>query len=102
MGALLRGCMERNIRDDSIVFLFQHSSHVERIEGELDDPIVMSQLKEVVEKTLGKQYEIQIELMGDSARANSKPASQRSHLVRAAQSLGARIVEEREVSRLDE
>ena len=102
VGALLRGCMERNIRDDSIVFLFQHSSHVERIEGELDDPIVMSQLKEVVEKTLGKQYEIQIELMGDSARANSKPASQRSHLVRAAQSLGARIVEEREVSRLDE
>jgi DNA polymerase-3 subunit gamma/tau len=102
VGALLRGCMERNIRDDSIVFLFQHSSHVERIEGELDDPIVMSQLKEVVEKTLGKQYEIQIELMGDSARANRKPASQRSHLVRAAQSLGARIVEEREVSRLDE
>ena len=102
VGALLRGCMERNIRDDSIVFLFQHSSHVERIEGELDDPIVMSQLKEVVEKTLGKQYEIQIELMGNSARANSKPASQRSHLVRAAQSLGARIVEEREVSRLDE
>ena len=102
VGALLRGCMERNIRDDSLVFLFQHSSHVERIEGELDDPIVMSQLREVVEKTLGKQYEIQVELMGDSARVNSKPASQRSHLVRAAQSLGARIVEEREVSRHDE
>ena len=102
VGALLRGCMERNIRDDSIVFLFQHSSHVERIEGELDDPIVMSQLKEVVSKTLGRQYEIQIELMGDSAKVNSRPASQRSHLVRAAQSLGARIVEEREVSRHDE
>ena len=96
VAALLRGCVERKIEGEKLIFLFQHSSHIDRIKSELDDPSVMVQVTESVEKTLGKKFEIDILLKGQSASNQGKPASQRSHLVRAAQSLGARIVEERE------
>ena len=95
VAALLRGCVERKIDGDKLIFLFQHSSHIDRIKGELDDPSIMVQVTDSVEKTLGKKYEIDILLKDQSSGNQGKPASQRSHLVRAAQSLGARIVEER-------
>ncbi|MFL2784742.1 MAG: DNA polymerase III subunit gamma/tau [Dehalococcoidia bacterium] len=96
VAALLRGCVERKIEGEKLIFLFQHSSHIDRIRSELDDPSVMAQVTDSVEKTLGKKFEIDILLKDHGTGSQGKPASQRSHLVRAAQSLGARIVEERE------
>lgn len=95
IAALLRGSMQKSIQDGVLIITFQYSSHVERINGELDDPSVMNELKQVVQDVLGERLEVDIQLIGDAMEGNGRPASQRSQLVRAAQSLGARIVEER-------
>ena len=52
-------------------------------------------MERIVEEVLGKRYDVKAELMSSEASSIGKPAAQRSHLVRAAQSLGARIVEEK-------
>ena len=95
LGALLRGCHGRDIRSDSLVLTFLHNSHLERINSELDDAAVKGELERIVEEVLGKRYDVRAELMASESSSIGKPAAQRSHLVRAAQSLGARIVEEK-------
>ena len=95
IAALLRGSYERKIIDNSLAFVFQHSSHGERLQGELEDPLVRNQIMDAALKILGTRYEIEI-IQPDNGSSNSgRPASQTSHLVRAAQSLGATIIEER-------
>ena len=96
LGALLRGCVSKAIDDNELIFFFKHSSHVERIKSEIDNPSVLNQLREAVNDVLGERYEIKVELLDNGVVGNGKSASQKSHLVRAAQSLGAQIVEERE------
>ena len=95
LGALLRGCKERKIKDDTLVLTFLHSSHLERINSEIEDPLVNGQFESVVENVLGKKYKISVELSSNEVRSVRGPIGQQSYLVRAAQSLGARIVEER-------
>jgi len=95
LGALLRGCKERKIKDDTLVLTFLHSSHLERVNSEIEDPLVNGQFESVVENVLGKKYKISVELANNEVKSVRGPISQQSHLVRAAQSLGARIVEER-------
>jgi DNA polymerase-3 subunit gamma/tau len=95
LGALLRGCKERKIKDDTLVLTFLHSSHLERVNSEIEDPLVNGQFESVVENVLGKKYKISVELANNEMKSVRGPISQQSHLVRAAQSLGARIVEER-------
>ena len=98
LGALLRGCKERKIKDDTLVLTFLHSSHLERINSEIEDPLVNGQFENVVENVLGKKYKISVELGSNEVKSVGGPTGQQSHLVRAAQSLGARIVEERSKS----
>ena len=74
------------------------SSHVDRIKSEIENVSVLNQFKETVNDVLGVRYEIRVELLDNAGGRNCKSASQKSHLVRAAQSLGAQIVEEREKS----
>ena len=95
LGALLRGCKERELRGDTLVLTFLHSSHLDRINSEIEDPLVNGQFESVVEKVLGKKYKISVELANSELKSVPGPVSQQSHLVRAAQALGARIVEER-------
>jgi len=95
LGALLRGCKERKIKDDTLVLTFLHSSHLDRINSEIEDPLVHGQFESVVENVLGKKYKISVELASSEVKSVRGPIAQQSHLVRAAQSLGARIVEER-------
>ena len=96
--ALLRGCHARDIREDSLILTFLHNSHLERINSELDDVVVKGELKRIVEEVLGKRYDVKAELMASESSPAGKPAAQRSHLVRAAQSLGARIIEEKGIT----
>jgi len=98
IGALLRGCVSRAIDENQLTFYFRHSSHVERIRSEIENVSVLNQFREIVNDVLGVRYEISIELLDNAGGRNGKSASQNSHLVRAAQSLGAQIVEEREKS----
>ena len=98
LGALLRGCKERKIKDDTLVLTFLHTSHLERVNSEIEDPLVNGQFESVVENVLGKKYKISVELASSEVKSVRGPIGQQSHLVRAAQSLGARIVEERSKS----
>ena len=98
LGALLRGCKERKIKDDTLVLTFLHNSHLERVNSEIEDPLVNGQFESVVENVLGKKYKISVELASSEVKSVRGPIGQQSHLVRAAQSLGARIVEERSKS----
>jgi len=95
LGALLRGCKERELKGDTLVLTFLHSSHLDRINSEIEDPLVNGQFESVVEKVLGKKYKISVELANNELKSVPGPISQQSPLVRAAQALGARIVEER-------
>lgn len=95
LGALLRGCHARDIRSESLILTFLHNSHLERINSELEDAVVKGEVERIVEEVLGKRYDVRAELMSSEASSIGKPAAQRSHLVRVAQSLGARIVEEK-------
>ena len=95
IAALLRGSYERKIVGNSLTFIFQHSSHAERLQGEIEDPLVRNQIMDATLKILGTRYDIDITQPENGTSASGRPASQRSHLVRAAQSLGATIIEER-------
>ncbi len=95
IAALLRGSYERKIVGNSLAFVFQHSSHAERLEGEIEDPLVRNQIMDATLKILGTRYDIEVTHPESGSSNSGRPASQRSHLVRAAQSLGATIIEER-------
>ena len=94
LAALLRGCHNKYIDGDSIVFKFKHISHMERLKTELDNPVVFAELNKVIQDILAKEYKVEIELLEDALNDNKSP-SQNSHLVKTVQALGARIVEER-------
>ena len=94
LAALLRGCHNKYIDGDSIVFKFKHISHMERLKTELDNPVVFGELNKVIQEILAKEYKVEIELLEDALNDNKSP-SQNSHLVKTVQALGARIVEER-------
>ena len=95
IAALLRGSYERKIVGNSLAFVFQHSSHAERLEGEIEDPLVRNQIMDATLKILGTRYDIEVTHPESGSSNSGRPASQRTHLVTAAQPLGATIIEER-------
>ena len=96
LGALLRGCRERNVTDSLIILKFPFISHVERMEQELDDPATRRELQEVFDRVMGDTYEVQVSLADANNDGPRLGPAQRSHLVRAAQAKGARVVAEKE------
>ena len=102
LGALLRGCRERSATDSLITLRFSYISHVERMEQELDDPAIRRELQEVFDKAMGGTYEIQVSLADSNDDGPRLGPAQRSHLVRAAQAKGARVVAEKEDESHDE
>ena len=92
LGPLLRSSREYNIQDNKLVVKFAHSSHIDRIREEIGNPTVSRQLKQVISQTLGNDYELVLELASENNGPNLRQANQ-SHLVRAAQAMGARLVE---------
>ena len=93
IGALLRDCKSQQITDDTLILSFSHRSHLERMQEELDDPQAVKLVKDSVLKSLGASYELKLTLMAQDETRNEASAIQ-SPLVRAAMSMGARIVEE--------
>ena len=94
-GALLRDCREQEILGDTLVLTFAHKSHMERMEEELDDPQGRRRVEEALVSAFGSPYELKLMLAGDDGSGGVSVTAQ-SSLVRAALSMGARIVEERE------
>jgi DNA polymerase-3 subunit gamma/tau len=92
LGPLLRSAREYNLEDNRIVVRFAHSSHIERAEEEVGNPAVKRELSQAISQVMGSEFDIAIELASGSERA-SKRQNEQSHLVRAAQAMGARLVE---------
>ena len=96
LGALLRGCKEREVSGDLITLKFPYLSHVERMEQELGDPATRREVKEVLANVMGRPYEVEISLIESAGNGVRTSAAQRSHLVRTAMQMGARVVDEKE------
>ncbi len=96
LGALLRSSIERVVSDDTVTLKYAHASHQERMQEELDDPESRKVLQEALAEALDGSYQIQASMAEGRANGPRQKASQRSHLVRSAQTMGARIVDEKE------
>ena len=96
LGALLRSSTEREVEDGAITLRYLHTSHLERMQEELDDPGASKVLKDAFAQAMEGSYEIRVEVAGGGAGAAPQSAARRSQLVRAAQAMGARVVGEKE------
>ncbi len=92
LGPLLRSAREYNLEDNRIVVRFAHSSHIDRAEEEVGNPTVKRELKQAIAQAMGSEFDLAVELVSGSERASKRQTDQ-SHLVRAAQAMGARLVE---------
>ena len=96
LGALLRDCKQREVADGTITLKFSYRSHMERMQGELEDPESRKVLRETLAKAMGGTYDVRVSVIGGASNGPTGTASQKSHLVRTAQAMGARVVDERE------
>jgi hypothetical protein len=78
-----------------IVAPFSHESHYQRFKGEMDNPGVKKEAADIVNEAMGAEFEIVAHLSTENNGPTRAQANQ-SHLVRAAQQMGARIVDQKE------
>ncbi len=102
IGALLNVCKSREINEKTITLKFSHISNMERMREELDNPEINKAFKDILEQVMGADYEINLSVVDNMTNAPGKSTAQKSHLVRAAQAMGARIIGEREDLKNDE
>jgi len=102
LGALLRSSTERILGEGTFTLKYSHSSHMERIEEELHDHGSRGAIEEAVAKVLGGKYDIKVIAAGGQSNGPRQTPARRSHLVRAAQSMGAKLVSEHEEDSHDE
>ena len=93
IGALLMDCGTRYIEDDSLVLVFKNRPNMERLEGELENPDTRRQIQQTVQEVTGASYNLRLSL---ADQGNAGAGASKGHLVRAALSMGARLVEEEE------
>jgi len=102
LGALLRSSTERILGEGTFTLKYSYSSHMERIEKELQDHGSRGTIEEAVAKVLGGKYDIKVVAAGGQSNGPRQTPARRSHLVRAAQSMGAKLVSEHEEDSHDE
>ena len=81
---------------------YAHTSHLERMQEELEDPRASGVLRDAFANAMEGPYEIRASAASAGRNGPMANASQRSHLVRAAQAMGARVVGEKEEEPDDE
>ena len=96
LGPLLRSSRGFDLRDNQIIVKFAHSSHIDRIREETGNPTVNRELKQVISQTMGGDYDLVAELVSGEGGVDMRQAN-RSHLVRAAQAMGARVVQKEKI-----
>ena len=96
LGAMLRSAREREVTGDTIILRYPSRSNVERMQQELDIPESKRALYDAIANAMGTKYEVQVALSDGANGSGARRASQASHLVQAAQAMGARVVNERE------
>ena len=75
---------------------FSHKSHMERMEEELSDPQTRKVLNDALAKALGEPYDIGVGVVDGAGNGPRRSPAMRSSLVRAAQNLGAKVIDEKE------
>ena len=96
LGALLNVCKEREVVDGVIVLKFTHRSNMERMQEELENPENRKGLMDALSEAMGSAYEVKLTVVNGGNGSAVQSTSQKSHLVRAAQQMGARVIDERE------
>ena len=99
LGALLRDCKVNSISldDKTLVLPFTNKANLERMQEELEDPASRKRLTEALTQSFGEGCDYQLTLANgqQSGGAAANPAQQ-SSLVRAAQGMGAKIIQVRD------
>jgi len=95
LGALMRGCNDRQVQDSLITLRFPFSSHVDRMQQELSDPETRRALTKAIEDLMDGTYEIRVELADEMEGGPARKASDTSHMVRSARAMGAHIIDEK-------
>ena len=96
LGAMLRSSKEREVIDDTIILKYPSRSNVDRLQQELDNPESRRALDDALAKAMGGKFQIKVAFVNGSSGSGSQSAAQNSHLVRAAMSMGARVISEKE------
>ena len=96
LGALLRSSSERAVADGVVTLRYSHQSHMERMQEELDDPQTRRIVKEALTSAMDGPYDLEVAAIDSGGNGPAQKASRRSHLVRALQGMGARVVSESE------
>jgi DNA polymerase-3 subunit gamma/tau len=95
IGPLLRSSKGVALDGNRIVAPFSHESHYERFKGEMDNPGVKKEAADIINEAMGADFEIVAQLSTEGNGPTRAQANQ-SHLVRAAQQMGARVVDQKE------
>ena len=96
LGAMLRSAKEREVSGHTIILKYPSRSNVERLQQELDNPESKRALDDAIAKAMGSLFQVEVALSNGANGAGMRRASQSSHLVQAAQAMGARVISERE------
>ena len=96
LGAMLRSAKEREVSGHTIILRYPSRSNVERLQQELDNPESKRALDDAIAKAMGSLFQVEVALSNGANGAGMRRASQSSHLVQAAQAMGARVISERE------
>ena len=99
LGAMLRSAREREVSGNTIILRYPSRSNVERMRQELDIPESKRALHDVIANAMGSKYEVEVALSDGGNGSGVRRAAQTSHLVQAAQAMGARVIGEREEQR---
>lgn len=95
LGALLRGASSHETKDDELIVRFLHRSHFERLQEELDDPVGRRGVEDAAAEVFGVKLSVRA-VQDDAASSPSSVASPPtdSPLVRAAMTMGGRIIDD--------
>ena len=96
LGALLRDCKVNSISRDgqTLVLPFTNKANLERMQEELEDPSSRKRLTDALTQVFGEGCDYQLILAnGQQAGGNASNPAQQSSLVRAAQGMGAKIIQ---------
>ena len=98
LGALLRDCRANavSLEGQTLVLPFTNNANLERMQEEMEDPGTRDRVNEALAESFGAAYEFRLTLANgaNNAGVSARNTQQLSPLVRAAQAMGARILEE--------
>ena len=88
----MRDSKSRRVDDQTIVLTFVSKANMERLQGEIDDPEGLSVIRGVFNSILGCAPNLRLELADNQTEHGERSSG--GHLVRVAQRMGARIIDE--------